>query len=91
MFAGGAEAWWRDVIRRTAVGAGAHPQGKRGCGPVICVLGTACRLAVDASLTAIVPRLMQRFSGSKGYKYFDDVVPTRSCYLSNVAMLKTYR
>jgi hypothetical protein len=32
VFAGGAEAWWRDVIRRTAVGAGAPVDCKCNCG-----------------------------------------------------------
>ncbi|KAF8503097.1 HAD hydrolase subfamily IA REG-2-like protein [Gautieria morchelliformis] len=58
VFAGGAEAWWRDVIWRTAIGAGAPVQ------------------SLNKSLGAIVPRLMQRFSGSEGYKPFVDSVPT---------------
>jgi hypothetical protein len=29
LFSVGAQAWWREVIRRTALGAGAEEQGKR--------------------------------------------------------------
>lgn len=29
LFSVGAQAWWREVIRRTALGAGADEQGKR--------------------------------------------------------------
>ncbi|KAI0829620.1 HAD hydrolase subfamily IA REG-2-like protein [Trametes gibbosa] len=57
-YRGGAHDWWGDVIRRTAVGAGADPA------------------AVDASLGAIVPRLLARFSSREGYRLFEDAVPT---------------
>lgn len=33
--------------------------------------------AVEASLNEIVPRLMDRFSSSEGYKLFDDALPVR--------------
>jgi hypothetical protein len=39
VFAGGAEGWWKDVIRKTAVGAGAHAQGENNYGPIACPLG----------------------------------------------------
>ncbi|KAG6375460.1 HAD hydrolase subfamily IA REG-2-like protein [Boletus reticuloceps] len=53
----GARGWWSEVIKRTAIGAGADPR------------------AVQASLDEIVPRLMDRFSSSEGYKLFDDALP----------------
>ncbi|KAJ3515509.1 hypothetical protein NLJ89_g1710 [Agrocybe chaxingu] len=54
----GSEEKWRDIIRRTALGAGANQQ------------------ALDASLSEILPRLMERFSSKEGYKAFDDAIRT---------------
>jgi hypothetical protein len=34
------------------------------------------RLALDASLSEIVPRLMTRFSSKEGYRAFHDAIPT---------------
>ncbi|KAI0081274.1 HAD hydrolase subfamily IA REG-2-like protein [Panus rudis PR-1116 ss-1] len=75
----GAEGWWSEVIRRTAVGAGANLQGKltAASDPIQTVCGIDPRvvsLAVDASLSKIVPRLLQRFSSREGYKLFDDTL-----------------
>ncbi|KAF8161176.1 HAD-like domain-containing protein [Crassisporium funariophilum] len=54
----GADKWWSDVIRRTALGAGASED------------------ALVASLPNIVGKLMAQFSSRKGYKAFDDAIPT---------------
>jgi len=37
---------------------------------------TQARLALDASLSKIVSRLMTRFSSKEGYVAFDDAIPT---------------
>ncbi|KAJ7287432.1 HAD-like domain-containing protein [Mycena rebaudengoi] len=54
-------SWWSEVIRRTAIGAGAEINGKYA--------------TVEASMPMIVPRLMASFSSKEGYKAFDDAVP----------------
>ncbi|KAE9411368.1 HAD-like protein [Gymnopus androsaceus JB14] len=55
---GGSQSWWRDVIKRTALGAGANHE------------------ALESSLRYIVPNLMERFGSGKGYREFEDAIPT---------------
>lgn len=40
IYRGGAEDWWKDVIRRTALGAGADPKGASHSGLLWIQLGT---------------------------------------------------
>ncbi|KAG5648522.1 hypothetical protein DXG03_003133 [Asterophora parasitica] len=58
VYAGGSQAWWSEVIRRTALGAGAN------------------EMALNASISEIVPRLLHRFSSKEGYRAFEDAIPT---------------
>jgi len=53
----GAQGWWSEVIKGTAIGAGADLK------------------AVEASLSQIVPKLLDLFSSKEGYKLFDDTLP----------------
>ncbi|KAG0706103.1 HAD-like domain-containing protein [Suillus ampliporus] len=70
----GAEGWWSEVIKRTAIGAGANPQGS-STQSIRGTLNNNLLIAVDSSLPQIVPNLMERFSSREGYKLFDDSLP----------------
>jgi len=75
----GAENWWRDVIRRTALGAGGNERSELLS--LIIVLETLTFIAafseIDAHLSEIVKKLMKRFSSREGYRAFDDAISTR--------------
>lgn len=74
----GAHGWWSEVIKRTAIGAGADPQGMVfHTENAWAVIHDRSRAAVEAALDEIVSRLMHRFSSSEGYKLFDDALPVR--------------
>jgi hypothetical protein len=77
---GGAEGWWAEVIKKTAVGAGGNPQGAcSSCCPFSENADTlSLRIAVNTSLPQMVSQLMARFSSREGYQLFDDVVPART-------------
>lgn len=69
------EAWWREVIRRTAIGAGAESEGNTS----FCSYNNAKAFTVVAeSLPTLVPTLMKRFSSSEGYALYDDAYSTSS-------------
>ena len=78
----GADKWWGEVIRRTAVGAGADPSGA-----LTPMLDERCRVsdhdgvetAVERSLDQVVPRLLERFSSKEGYRLFDDSLSCCLC------------
>lgn len=82
VYQSGAEDWWGEVIKRTAVGAGAEPQGWF-------TFNTSYKLkpenlchrfaVVEQSLGEIVPRLLHRFASKEGYKMFDDSFSCRKC------------
>ncbi|PPQ97387.1 LOW QUALITY PROTEIN: hypothetical protein CVT26_006621 [Gymnopilus dilepis] len=73
----GARNWWREVIRRTAVDAGANEQRKAlGLTTSSSPLTTqAANSPLNAHLDEIVDTLMTRFSSRAGYKAFDDAIP----------------
>jgi hypothetical protein len=75
----GAQGWWEEVIRQTAIGAGADPQGSYKYLTFYSHLKSTSTSssAVNSSLQEIVPRLMARFSSREGYKLFDDSLPVR--------------
>jgi hypothetical protein len=75
----GAQGWWEEVIRRTAIGAGADSQGSYKHPPFYSRLQSMSTSSsvVNSSLHEIVPRLMARFSSREGYKLFDDSLPVR--------------
>ena len=74
-----AQGWWEEVIRRTAIGAGADSQGSYKHPPFYSrlQLTSTSSSVVNSSLHEIVPRLMARFSSREGYKLFDDSLPVR--------------
>jgi len=76
----GAENWWRDVIRRTALGAGGNERSEY-VSLIITVLDALTFIVafseIDAHLSEIVRKLMKRFSSREGYCAFDDAIPTR--------------
>lgn len=78
-YAKGAENWWRDVIRRTALGAGGNEPGEFVS--LMTVLSALTFIVafseIDAHLSEIVKKLMKRFSSREGYRAFDDAIPTR--------------
>jgi hypothetical protein len=78
-YAKGAENWWRDVIRRTALGAGGNERGEFvSLMTVLSVLTFIVAFSeIDAHLSEIVKKLMKRFSSREGYRAFDDAIPTR--------------
>jgi hypothetical protein len=75
----GAENWWRDVIRGTALGAGGNERGELES--LMTVFSALTFIAVfsevDLHLSEIVKKLMKRFSSKEGYCPFDDAIPTR--------------
>lgn len=75
----GAQGWWEEVIKRTAIGAGADSQGSYKHPLFYSRLQSTSTSssAVNSSLHEIVPRLMARFSSREGYKLFDDSIPVR--------------
>ena len=79
-YAKGAENWWRDVIRRTALGAGGNERGEF-VSLMTTVLSALTFIVafseIDAHLSEIVKKLMKRFSSREGYCAFDDAIPTR--------------
>lgn len=86
----GVDPWWSEVIRRTALGAGADRRGeatttfikkksrrtpsRKWQKPIF--LFCFLPTALDESLTEIVPKLLKRFSSAEGYAAFEDALPT---------------
>ncbi|CAE6479255.1 unnamed protein product [Rhizoctonia solani] len=78
------KSWWKDVIRRTALGAGADPQS------------TSLRLAnnrlsgsiaeTDAHLDDAVTELLHIFSSKKGYKLTEGALQTVSTLQSELGV-----
>jgi hypothetical protein len=75
-YAKGAEEWWAEVIRRTALGAGASSDGESVRFLICLLLLIFTCLALAKSLPEIVPTLLHRFSSKEGYAFYDDAVPT---------------
>ncbi|KAF5354667.1 hypothetical protein D9756_005372 [Leucocoprinus leucothites] len=76
----GADAWWGEVIRRTALSAGADERGE-DTGKSTTSKTIDFRLSngtpvLDASIHKIVPKLLKRFSSGEGYAAFEDAIPT---------------
>lgn len=71
----GPSDWWGEVINRTAIGAGADPQGWSLSTLRIVALRERHGTVVGRFLGQIVPRLLHRFSSKEGYKLFDDSLP----------------
>lgn len=82
----GGDAWWGEVIRMTAIGAGADLSGMFNvvdlteCG--VRRYSTFVHIAVNRHIDEITPRLLRRFASKEGYKLFDDSVPCRKCCMS---------
>lgn len=78
-FQDGAQGWWKEVIRRTAIGAGADSQGSPSVTQECTSENGDVRhdVAVNHSLGEITTRLIHRFRSREGYKLFDDSLPTR--------------
>ena len=71
------ENWWGEVIRRTAIGAGADSRSKALFLPQRWRTDHRNYIAVDEALDDIVPTLLRRFSSREGYALYNDVIPTR--------------
>ena len=73
----GVEGFWGEIIRRTAVGAGAEATGIIGILTLIIRHSLYFLQVVKNSLSEITPRLLKAFGSKEGYRLFDDVLPTR--------------
>ena len=80
----GAEGWWAEVIRRTAIGAGSDPTGRsiprEYAHPNILAL-----TEVKKALPVITSKLMQRFSSREGYELYADTLSTCTFYFLIIA------